>query len=1200
VTCGRCGVAAVAGQRFCGNCGNALTATCPSCGTANPPDHRFCGTCGTPLGAEPATATTAGPAAVGTPPAAMAADGGSSNVRSGGPVAERRLVSVLFADLVGFTTFSEGRDAEEVRETLSRYFDVASETIGRYGGTVEKFIGDAVMAVWGTPTAREDDTERAVRAAMELVDAVKALGSGIEARAGVLTGETAVTIGATNQGMVAGDLVNTASRLQSVAPPSTVLVGEATFRAASAAIQFEPAGEQVLKGKAAPVPAWRALRVIAERGGRGRSDQLEPPFVGRDVELRQLKDAFHAVGQERRIRHISIIGTGGVGKSRLAWELEKYLDGINERIFWHHGRSPAYGEGITFWALGEMVRQRAQLLETDGEPATRAKVAELLDLHMSMHPDRRWVETALLQLLGIGGGLPSNELFGAWRTFFEALAATGTVVLVFQDLHWADSGTLDFVDHLVEWARNQPIFVVSLARPDLLDRRPEWTAARRGFTTQFLEPLSDASMRQLVVGLVPDMPTTAVTAIVRRSEGIPLYAIETIRMLLADGRVVAEADGVLTPHGDLSELAVPETLTALIAARLDALDPADRALALDAAVLGQSFTVDGLAAVTGLSPAEMEPQLRSLTRRELLSNVADARSPERGQYAFVQALIREVAYNTLSRKDRKARHLAAARWFESLGEAELVGALAGHYLAAKSLASEGAEADALAAQARIALKAAGERAESLGANRQAMSFFEQALEVTTDPAEEADVLRRAGAAATFATDYDAAEGHYRRAIEIHRTTGDRIAAAEDTAALGTALVNGRRMTAAFEVLEPAGAEFADLGDHPARLAILSQTSRAFYLSTAPEKAIPIADEVLTIAERTDQHFVLADTLVTKGSAMFNLGRRREGIGIVEAGYKLAEQAGHVSVMLRALNNIMANRTEVDPRATFEAGSAGLVLARRIGQTQWIHSFVGNLAFVSLRTGEFGAGLTELDSALVDVDDTNERLLLVNNKTNIQAFLGVPTDEGLKELAAAVTMNSGGIATPNVQTFSIESQAYVALLDGRVAESRTFWRELFPVDPPNNYASRLWSARLSLWLGDPDGAEADIADFWQYAPHDGVPIVARDLVRAGIAALRGEREAAIDGYRDAIGRLRTYRIPVDEAFCAIDIAWTLGADDPTAAEAVAEARRIASRLGSKPLAALIDEAVASGGRAPATKPAAASRRAEPRAVADAAG
>ncbi|HEX8025400.1 MAG TPA: adenylate/guanylate cyclase domain-containing protein [Candidatus Limnocylindrales bacterium] len=1193
MTCGRCGAAAVAGQRFCGNCGNPLAAICPSCGTANPPENRFCGTCGTPLapGTPGPVAATPTPVASGPAPEPVA-----DAPRPGGPVAERRLVSVLFADLVGFTTYSEGRDAEEVRETLSRYFDIASETIGRYGGTVEKFIGDAVMAVWGTPTAREDDTERAVRAGLELVDAVKAMGSGIEARAGVLTGETAVTLGATNQGMVAGDLVNTASRIQSVAPPSTVLVGEATMRAASAAIAFEPAGEHVLKGKASPVPAWRALRVIAERGGRNRTDQLEPPFVGRDVELRQLKDAFHAVGQERRNRHISIIGTGGVGKSRLAWELEKYLDGIEQRLWWHHGRSPAYGQGITFWALGEMIRQRARLLETDGEAATRAKVTELLDLHMAAHPDRRWVETALLQLLGFGGGLPSNELFGAWRTFFEALASTGTVVLVFQDMHWADSGTLDFIDHLVEWARNQPIFVVSLARPDLLERRPEWTAARRGYTTQFLEPLSDASMHEIVLGLVPDMPTSAVTAIVKRSEGIPLYAIETIRMLLADGRVVVEADGVLTPRGNLSELAVPETLTALIAARLDTLEPADRALALDAAVLGQSFTVGGLAAVTGLSPAEMEPRLRSLVRRELLTSVADPRSPERGQYAFVQALIREVAYNTLSKKDRKTRHLAAARWFESLGESELVGALAGHYLAAKSLASEGAEADALAAQARIALKAAGERAESLGASRQALAFFEQALEVTTDPAEEADVHRRAGAAATQASDYDAAERHYRRAIELHRSRSEREAAADMVAALGLALVNGRRMDAALEVLEAGASEFADLADHPARLTILSQTARFHYLSGANAKALPFADEVLLIGERTEQWAVVADTLVTKGGAVYNLGRRREGLGIADAGYKLAEERGNVYVMLRAINNTMANRTEVDPRATFEAGSAGLALARRLGQTQWVNNFVGNLAFVTLRTGEFATGLSELENALAEIQDANDRLLLINNLVDIQAFLGLPTGASLHELTEGVARSDRSDA----KTFLFESEAFVALFEGRLEDARAKWRDLYDIDPASNYFARVWAARMALWAGDADAAEADLADFWQNAPRDGVPVVSRDIIRAGIAAVRGSRDVAVDAYRDALARLRNYRIPVDEVIATIDIVATLGPTEPISVEAIGDARRAIEKMGATSLNRLLESAIATAPPTVAEKPSMAARRVDASTVADAAG
>jgi len=284
--CANCGTENRAGAKFCTECGIALAAGCPTCGTVNPPGARFCSECATPL--------VAG-AAPGVPPAATSGAPQSPVATS---VAERRVVSILFADLVGWTSFAAERDNEDAREILTRYFDAAREVIERYGGTVEKFIGDAVMAVWGAPVAREDDAERAVRAGLDLVDAVRTLGPGIEARAGVLTGEAAVTIGATNQGMVAGDLVNTASRLQSVAPAGAVLVGEATQRAASMAVVFEPAGEQVLKGKAAPIPAWRAVRVVAQRGGVGRSEALEAPFVGRDEELRQLKDLFHATGRE--------------------------------------------------------------------------------------------------------------------------------------------------------------------------------------------------------------------------------------------------------------------------------------------------------------------------------------------------------------------------------------------------------------------------------------------------------------------------------------------------------------------------------------------------------------------------------------------------------------------------------------------------------------------------------------------------------------------------------------------------------------------------------------------------------------------------------------------------------------------------------------------------------------------------------------
>ena len=533
-------------------------------------------------------------------------------------------MSILFADLVGFTPFAEERDAEEVRETLSHYFELASDVIGRYGGTVEKFIGDAVMAVWGAPTAQEDDAERAVRAALELVEAVRTLGPTIEARAGVLTGEAAVSMGATNQGMVAGDLVNTAARLQSVALPNTVLVGEATHRAASNAITFEQAGPQALKGKTAPVPAWRALRVVAQRGGQGRSDLPEPPFVGRDEEMHLLREAVNATGRERRTRLVSITGPGGIGKSRLAWELEKYIDGVMEPIYWHRGRSPAYGDGITFWALGEMVRRRAQLAETDDDETTRARIADVVTEYIPDEADRRWVEPALLTLLGLepapAGG--RDVLFAAWRIFFERIALKGTVVLLFEDLQWADSGLLDFIDHVMDWSKGVPILIVTLARPELFDRRADWGVGHRAYTGLALEPLSEAAMRELLAGFVPGLSTAAVDSIVRRADGIPLYAVETVRALVADGKLSLH-EGVYRPIGDLGELAIPETLRSLIASRLDTLDPADRALVQDASVLGQTVTLAGLAAVSGRDEDELDGRLRALVRRELFELEAD-------------------------------------------------------------------------------------------------------------------------------------------------------------------------------------------------------------------------------------------------------------------------------------------------------------------------------------------------------------------------------------------------------------------------------------------------------------------------------------------------------------------------------------------------------------------------------------------------
>ncbi|HJT37088.1 MAG TPA: adenylate/guanylate cyclase domain-containing protein, partial [Actinomycetota bacterium] len=322
--CPNCGTENEAGRKFCGECGTALAFVCSSCGTPNPQGTKFCGECGSPLTARTSPVTA-------SPPSGAA------------PAAERRLVSVLFADLVGFTALSESRDAEDVRDLLTRYFDVSRDLIGRYGGTIEKFIGDAVMAVWGAPLAREDDAERAVRAALDLVQAVSALGSEVgaptlRARAAVSTGEAAVTIGAEGQGMVAGDLVNTTSRMQSGAEPGTVVVGEATRRASEAAIAYEQIGERTFKGKSEAIPLWRALRVVAARGGLMRSSGLEAPFVGREREMRLAKELFHASTDEGKGHLLSVIGVAGIGKSRLSWELEKYMDGLLSDLWWHRGR----------------------------------------------------------------------------------------------------------------------------------------------------------------------------------------------------------------------------------------------------------------------------------------------------------------------------------------------------------------------------------------------------------------------------------------------------------------------------------------------------------------------------------------------------------------------------------------------------------------------------------------------------------------------------------------------------------------------------------------------------------------------------------------------------------------------------------------------------------------------------------------------
>ncbi len=1162
MTCATCGSENDADARFCDACGSPLLAGCPSCGTANKPGARFCRSCGTSL------------AAAGTLVPAAAGAGRAGSAPAPAPIAERRVVSVLFADLVGFTPFAEERDAEDVRETLTRYFDLASDVIGRYGGTVEKFIGDAVMAVWGAPTAHEDDAERAVRAALELVGAVRALGPGIQARAGVLTGEAAVTIGATNQGMVAGDLVNTASRLQGAAAPGTVLVGEATRRATSKAIVFEEAGEQALKGKTAPVAAWQALRVVAERGGRGRSETLEAPFVGRDDELRLLKELFHSTSRDQRARLVSVIGPAGIGKSRLAWEFLKYLDGLVEPVWWHDGRSPAYGEGISFWALGEMVRERCGLLETDDEPTTRAKVAQTLATHVPDPDERRWIETALLALLGVEARVAPEQLFGAWRTFFERLAATAPVVLAFEDFHFADSGLIDFVDHVMEWSRSLPIFVVTLARPELLERRPAWGAGKRYFTSLYLEPLPPAAMGALLSGLVPGLPASAVEAIVARADGIPLYAVETVRMLLAQGRL-ALSDGAYHPVGDVTDLAVPDTLTALITSRLDGLGPADRALVSDAAVLGQSFTLAGLSAVSGIAEPDLEAQLALLVRRELLTLQSDPRSPERGQYAFVQALIREVAYNTLARADRKVRHLAAARFFESLDTGELAGGLAGHYLAAHHNAGEGPEADALATQARIALSAAAERAIQLGSHDQALRFLELAVSITTDPHARADYLERAGESASWAGRHAAAERLFEQAVGPRRDSGDRPATARTIAAMGRAILSGRQLERGRSILEAAVAEFSDLPSDPGVVALNAQLARAYMLQTESERSLEVIDGVLLAAEHADLIPILADALVTRGTALLNIGRLREGIGVIEIGERLAATVGETGTVVRAMNNRLTVLSDVDPRGQLESAREAQALARRIGDRPMSIQFGAFVGWGLFSAADWDGALAAWRDELAEDSEPADRLMALHGTACVHAYRGEDADVMLRELARV----AADVTDPQVLWTADDAPAVAAWAAGRLEEAGAIWHEgarRYPQLSPNWLRAE---AETALERRDAETLRDDLAGLAATGFHAPVLELHRSELEAGLAALEGRPAEALRAYLEVLRGLREIGLPVDAAFATIRMATVLDPATREARAAVDEASDVLHRLGARPLTERLDAALRRAGHHP---------------------
>jgi class 3 adenylate cyclase/predicted ATPase len=1080
---------------------------------------------------------------------------------------------VLFADLVGFTSLSEHRDPEDVRGLLSLYFERCRSLIERYGGTVEKFIGDAVMAVWGSPVAREDDAERAVRAALGLTRAVAALGEelGVEAlrlRAGVLTGRAAVELGAESEGMVIGDAVNTASRLQSLAAPGSVLVDDATRRASEAAIAYEDAGTHQVKGREQPVHAWTALQVVAGRGGVGRSAGLEAPFVGRDSELERVIAASESTAASGRARLVTVVGEAGAGKSRLLWEFSKYTDGVEARILWHQGRCLSYGDGVAYWALAEMVRARAGIVEEEDPAAARAKLTEAVERYVSDERERRLVEPRLAHLLGFERRTASEQadLFSGWRLFFERLTDDAPVALVFEDLQWADSGLLDFIDYMLEWSADHPLFVLAIGRPQLLDGRPSWAADAIGLT-----PLSDDAMRVLLAGLAPGLPDTLAERIVDRAEGMPLYAVETVRMLLDRGLLVQEGARYAVSQ-PIDELEVPETLHALAAARLDGLSPAERAVLEDASVHGQSFSAAGVAALSSRTTEEVKLVLDGLVAKQLLGLNDDPLSAERGQYHFLQALLRSTAYERLSRRDRKARHLAVARHLQEVwGEIapELAEVLAAHFLDAAAAEPDAADAPQIRAMARDTLAEAGRRALSLALGPEAMRAFDRAAELAEEPRDRAALLEQAGRAAMLGTDSEAVRDRLERAVELFDRCGEPEGAARCLAGVATVLRREDRLDEAIELNRRAVSALPEGG--PDKASALAALSGNLAFRGELNEALEAADAALAIAEPLEEWRTLVEAHQTIGLVRRFQGRMKESYAIRELSLSIALEHELTAEALRSYTNLADGPLQLD---SFDEALAiaekGLELARSRGDRQWERFLLGSVAAARVPLGEWDQ-LPAQSERGVDLTD----MLLAPLLARVQAGRG--DIDGLKRALETATAQEGSV---NVE-YATGIRLTIAIAHGGLGRPREALEVALPIatgaEPELLNEDRreafLEAGLAALELGEEQVVERLVRFVGELPPAMRTPMLRAGAARFGglLAMRRGELDDAEDRLLDAAEMLRGVKARFVLAQVLLETAELLVmcGREQDALEPLSEARMIFERLRATPWLARAD-------------------------------
>jgi class 3 adenylate cyclase/tetratricopeptide (TPR) repeat protein len=1003
---------------------------CGRCGQENPEGARFCNACAAALTAEQ--------------PASRE---------------ERKVVTVFFADLVGFTGRAEQLDPEDVRAMLSPYYGRLRSEIERFGGTVEKFIGDAVMAVFGAPVVHEDDPERAVRAALAVREAIVELNEAdpaldLHVRIAVNTGEAVVALGARpseGEGMVAGDVVNTAARLQAAAPVDGILVGETTYRATERTIEYGPGEPVRAKGKSEPIPVWEALAARA-RYGVDVQQSGGAALVGRRAELDMLSDALGRARRERTPQLLTLVGVPGIGKSRLVWELARAVDADPELIvFWRQGRSLPYGEGVAFWAVAEMVKAQAAILETDPAEVAETKLRETVIDLVPESAEARWVESHVRPLVGLTaegdpGGDRRDEAFAAWRRFFEALAERRPLVLVFEDLHWADDNLLDFVDYLVEWVTDSPLLVIGTARPELLERRPGWGGGKPNAATVSLSPLSEEEIARLLASLLdqPVMPAELQAPLLARAGGNPLYAEEYARMVSERG--VAPTD----------DAPLPENVQGIVAARLDALSAEDKTLIQDAAVLGKVFWSGALAAMNGLQRWTVEESLHRLERKEFVRRERRSSVATETEYAFRHVLVRDVAYGQVPRALRAEKHRLAAEWIEALSadredRAEM---LAHHYLSALEFArAAGQEVEPIAERARVALGEAGDRAYALNAFAAAAGFYRGAVALwAPDGPGRGHLLLRYGRSLDLSGSTADATGLLEEARDLLLASGEPEVASEAEAMLGGVhIYKGERDLAAGH-LRQAAALIDDVEPSRSKAFVLSELARFAMLGDEDAKAVELSREALAMAEQFGTDEIRARALNIMGVSAVKLGDPR-GLADIERALDITAGSGSPE-RIRGFINLASTLGELgELRRSIELHEEGLREAERIGTPEQVRWLRAECLWDEWITGRWNKAAPHADEFLAEVEADRPHYMEAAART-VRAMIRLASGDGagaLQDIERLLALTRVA-QDPQVLFPSLVYQSYVLLATGRRAEAVPLVDELL---------GRLQSSRTSL-------------------------------------------------------------------------------------------------------------------------------------------